>query len=94
VAISLKQVIFIVLFLLATYFTLTKIAMSQTIEIYHDCDQELNFRQRLLNVKSDNDFRMVALELKNCINENMTFPASLFFDKEEFIASTKLTQNQ
>lgn len=88
---SLKKIILIAIFLVVGYTVLKITAAYQTMKHMDACGIELNLSNRMKAAKTVSEQRETMLELINCMNERMTFPGTLFFDKEESIASIKIT---
>ena len=85
----LKKVYIIILALICAWFTTKALAGYQTIKVLNACGAELNISNRLKNAKSEVEYRNALISLIDCIEPKIPFPATLYYSREQSIASIK-----
>ena len=84
---SLKKIIFIAVFLVVGYYTLTFISGNQIAKHMNTCNIQLHSLDRLKAAKKDIEKREIMINIIDCIDKKVTFPATLYFNKEKIGAN-------
>lgn len=84
---SIRTLIIAALVAIATWYSLKTYSAYQTLTQLHACGKELDLSRRIKAAKSPAEQREVMIMEIECMDRKLGFPASLFFDKSESIAS-------
>jgi hypothetical protein len=90
---TVKSLFFGVLVIIGAWYATKAFAQYQTFKTVVFCAQEMDLGNRTKAAKSQDQQRQVLIDYVICVDRKLGFPATLFFNKDEAIASIKIENN-
>jgi len=91
---KLKYFILIICVSIGVYYGLKLYAAYRIQVVMHSCGKVLGISEKIKLARSEPEFRAVSILFIECIDERVTFPTSLFFNKQESIDSIKINKSK
>lgn len=76
-----------ILLAIGAWYSLKTYAAYQTLAQLQACGKEIDLSKRIKSARSETEQRALLVMEIECLDRKLGFPASLFFDKSEAIAS-------
>ena len=89
-----KYFIIIILLSTGTYYGLKFYAAHRTQINIHSCGKDLGTSEKIKSSKSEDEIRAALTNLIQCVDKRMTFPSSMFFNKQEAMNSIEINKTK